>query len=452
MKQKIYDSLPIFLKNILVTIYNLRMIKMHGKQYETIKKQYKKVFFTYSPQELKKIQNKRFLDFIQFIKKNNLYYQELLKNIEINSIEDLKKIPILYKDQLRNSEIKSKIDTPLIFGSTGGTTGKSLQFALTQDDFIERQANLDFFREMYGYHYRDETAWFSGKKIISEKETNSNIFWVRDYLHRTTYYSTRHIKDQSVDLMIDNINRSKPLFFVGFPSAIYNLALQWKKSGKKNSIQLKAIFPTAEPLLPHQKTFLQNFFGCSIPDQYASSEGAPFIYECPHGKLHYDMYSGIFEPLDPTDPESEVLVTSFTAHFMPLLRYKIGDSVEFDKTNDNCQCGSSMPLVKRIKGRTATFIYSKECGIVGPGSLSDLSKYSHGIDKLQLIQEELDAITVKVVCENPDAIKASLEHELRERVGNKMHISYLFVDDIPAEDNGKYMMVKNTLTDSDLEA
>lgn len=445
MKEKLYEYLPIQIKNILVTIYNLRNLKVHNKRYTNLKKEYNKIFFSYSIEEIKEIQNKRFLEFIKFSKKNNIYYKDLLKNINISSIDDISKIPILNKDNLQNSSIKSNIDDALILGSTGGTTGKSLQFALTFNDFSERQANLDFFREMYGYQYKDETAWFSGKKLITEKETNKNIFWVRDYLHRTTYYSTRHIQDQFIDSMIDHINKIKPLFFVGFPSAIYSIAAYWQKSGKKIEIQLKAIFPTAEPLLLHQKKFLQEFFECPVPDQYASSEGAPFIYECPLGKLHFDMYSGIIEARYPDSDDHEILVTSFTTHYMPLLRYAIGDSVEFDIPETKCTCGSNMPIVKSIIGRTASFIYSEEKGIVGSGSLSDLSKYAHGIDKLQIIQKEINTITLLIVCEDSQTVKQKIEYEIRERIGNSIRVEYKFVDDIPPEKNGKFLMVKNYL-------
>lgn len=444
-KEKIYENLPIQIKNILVSIYNLRNFKVHNLRYKILKEEYKTRFFSASVKELQDAQNKRFIDYIEFLKKNNPYYSKLLKEINISSLKDIVKIPILDKETLRNFSIRSKIDDTLIFGSTGGTTGKSLQFALTFDDFTERQANLDFFREMYGYKYTDETAWFSGKKIITERETKKNIFWVRDYFYKTTYYSTRHIQNTFIDFMIDDINRKKPLFFVGFPSAIYNIAQYWKQSGKKNKIKLKAIFPTAEPLLPHQKEFLKDFFKCPIPDQYASSEGAPFIYECPSEKLHMDVYSGVIEPRFSESNDNEILVTSFTTHYMPLLRYAIGDSVEFDKSEIKCECGSNMPIVKNIKGRTASFIYSKEKGIVGSGSLSDLAKYAHGIDKLQIIQHELDIIRILVVCKDFASVQPKLEQEIRERVGNEIFIEYEFVDDILPEKNGKYMMVKNSL-------
>ena len=36
-------------------------------------------------------------------------------------------------------------------------------------------------------------------------------------------------------------------------------------------------------------------------NQYASSEGAPFIIECKEGNLHLELQSGVFEVLDEND-------------------------------------------------------------------------------------------------------------------------------------------------------
>ena len=60
--------------------------------------------------------------------------------------------------------------------------------------------------------------------------------------------------------------------------------------------------------------------GCEIKDQYASSEGAPFIFECPHGKMHIDITSGVFEVLDESGNDAdmgELVVTSFSTRGTP---------------------------------------------------------------------------------------------------------------------------------------
>lgn len=448
LKQTVYNVLPIFGKSLLVTIYNFRFIKTHGKYYKKMIKEYEKIFFHTSLNEIKKIQEDRFLKLIYFVKNNNTYYKKKLKGIEIKSIDDIFKIPILEKDDLRREDILSKTSDTCYVGYTGGSTGKSLKYFLTKYDYIERQACLDFFRGMHGYKFKDNIAWFSGKEIITDKEVKQNIFWVKDWLNNITYYSTFHMKDIYIDSMIDNLNKSKPEYFSGFPSAIYELTKRWKDTGKPIKFKLNAIFVTSEPFLDYQRELIQKFFNCPVPDQYASSEGAPFIYECNKGQLHYDMYSGIFEKKDKDDYESQILVTSFTTKKMPLIRYNIGDKIIFETEDKQCTCGSKMPLVKKIIGREMSFVYSKERGKVGITNIANAIKYINGIDNIQLVQDETTKIEVKLVISsgvNKMQVQKELDYELRYRLGKYIDLIYSFVEYIPCEKNGKYLMIKNNL-------
>lgn len=448
MKDFLLKNTSSFTKNVLITIYNLRLKKWHGKKYHNVLKNYNDIFFNKSRKELLEQQEKRFIELIKFVRENNDYYKDKFKNIEIKSINDLDKLPILEKNDLRDPSIISKINDKLITNFTGGTTGVSLKNYFTIDDVQERHATLDFFRGLFGYKFGSKTAWFSGKNLLNKKDLDKNIYWVKDYLNHINYYSTFHMKPDFIDYMIEDMNKSKIEYFVGFPSAIYAVAKRIKSKNIKIEFELKAIFPTSEPLLEYQKELLIEVFNCPVPNQYASSEGAPFIYECPHGNLHYDMYSGIFERRYPNTESNEVLVTAFPTHSMPLIRYAIGDSVEFDDSDTICSCGSQMPLVKNIEGRRMTFVYSKERGIVGAGNISNIVKYTPGIDKIQVIQNSKDNILVKIVTENDDknTISQILENELRNRLGNKINLNFEFVDEIANEKSGKFIMIKNSLS------
>lgn len=446
IKQSFYNQSPVFLKNILVTIYNLRFVEIFGDKYQALLKETEKVFYRYSLDELKALQNKKFMDLIEFASKNNPYYQDILKNKEIKNITDISKLPFLIKEDLRKDAIRSKIKAKILQGNTGGTTGHGLSYGLTLDDYIQRQATLNFFRGMFGYKYKDKIAWFSGKEIITEKEANKKIFWVKDYLSNITYYSTFHLRNDYIDAMIVNLNKSQVQYFAGFPSAIYDIAKRWEQSGIEKKLKLKAIFPTSEPLHDYQKQFLKKFFECPVPDQYASSEGAPFIYECPEERLHYDMSSGIFEKI--SEQSDEVAVTSFTTHYMPLIRYKIGDSISFGQEN-NCSCGSKMPIINSIEGRSVAYVYSKERGKITVSNISNVVKYMTNVEKLQLVQNNVDAIDVYVVSSSDKTeLEKNLEYELRYRLGDKIKLNYYFVANIPLEKSGKFLMIKNTMNQS----
>src|SRR5690606_25639518 len=110
---------------------------------------------------------------------------------------------------------------------------------------------------------------------------------------------------------------------------------------------------------------------CKVYNQYASSEGSPFITECTEGHLHINEDSGIFEFLNnknnPAQPGeiARMVVTSFRNWKTPLLRYDIEDNVLIPLTQITCKCGCKMYYIEKIIGREDDILWTEEKGYVG---------------------------------------------------------------------------------------
>ncbi len=138
---------------------------------------------------------------------------------------------------------------------------------------------------------------------------------------------------------------------IGFPSTMLEIArygLKHKIDFTANSI--KAVFPTAETISREMREEIESFFKTRMYNQYASSEGAPFIFECSRGNLHLELQSGVFEVLDdnnrPAD-SGKLVVTAFTTNGTPLIRYDIGDSIILEKDFIHCDCGNHNPMIRK---------------------------------------------------------------------------------------------------------
>lgn len=445
----IFDLSPIFFQDILISFYNTYQYKKrYSEKYIFWKDYYKKYEFS-TAKILKIEQQKRFDEFIRYSKENSKYYSFL--SGEINEIDKyLSKIPILTKEDLRN-HANSIITIPkkqAYVSKTGGTTGKSLQVLFRWDDFQERMAMLDLFRERFVPEYKNKRmAWFSGKYF--KKGVNRKIFWRNDFINRIRFYSTFHINHKTIDFYIENIKKFKPEIIVGFPSSLYEIAEYALNNNITLGYKLLAIFPTAETLLPERIDIISKFFGCGVFDQYASSEGAPFVTECESGNLHYEVLTGVIEIIDEEghpSREGEVLLTSFSTRGTPLIRYAIKDSMKW--SDKACDCGRHTPLIEYIHGRTSDFIYSKERGKVYLGNLSNSLKDVKNIVKFQIIQNDKLSISVKIICDekyNNNNEQAFLKN-LRERVGESLEINLHYVNEIPREKSGKYRIVINNLS------
>ena len=437
----------------MVSMYNIKEYKKrYGKDYNLFKNTFKhNNNLSYS--ELEHIQESKYNQFITFSLSESTYYKTLYKDINLpEDLKNISKLPIVNKEMLRSNinDVYTLQKNKGIISKTGGTTGKSLEVLFTETDMQERFAMLDNFRSQFGYKLGIKTAWFSGKNLITKRDISKNRFWKTDYINKVRYYSTFHIDNKYLKFYLLNLIKYQPEFMVGFPSTMLEIAkygLQNNISFPKNTI--KAIFPTAETITPEIREVISTYFYTEIYDQYASSEGAPFIFECKNHNLHLELQSGVFEVLDESNQPTNsgrLVITSFTTHGTPLIRYDIGDEITLSKKT--CNCGNNNPLVKKINGRIDDYIYSLENGKINLGNISNTLKSVYGILKFQVIQNKLETITIKIVIDKLEYHKKQQEKFLanwRDRVGNKMKINIIIVTEINNEKSGKYRMVKNNI-------
>ena len=232
----------------------------------------------------------------------------------------------------------------------------------------------------------------------------------------------------------------------GFVSAIYLLAKYAKLQNLSINFKPKAIFLTSETLLDYQRTTIEKFFNSRVYNEYGSGEGSPYITECKKGNLHYNITTGIIENIKFED-EEEMVITSFRSNGTPLIRYRIGDMLDFK--NGNCECGNVNPLVSNIRGRKVDFLYSEQKGPISLSHLSDVIKgMPNCVQETQFIQKKIDLITVKLIVDNNIFIS---EHEekimsqLKYRFGKDMKIDLKFVNKIERTKGGKYQLIINEI-------
>lgn len=204
-----------------------------------------------------------------------------------------------------------------------------------------------------------------------------------------------------------------------------------------------AIFPTSETLTIEGRTLLERVFRCKVYDQYASSEGAPFVTEWPDRKLRMELASGVFEHLDATN---EILVTSFNTHGTPLVRYRIGDTMDWDKEgiSDNIS-----PVVRSIQGRRLDFLYTAEGAKINAGNVSNLLKYiPNAVIRAQFIQERMDEVSILLEVDKQlykQEYDTLIRQEFLHKFGSATNLIIRHVDNIPREKSGKFRMIKNNV-------
>ncbi|SHH94597.1 phenylacetate--CoA ligase family protein [Pollutimonas bauzanensis] len=445
LKDFILKYAPVFAQNIGISLYNTYLYKQrHRGRYKAYREYYRR-FETAGADEVAREARKRQAEFLQAATQASPWYAP-------QRGKPLEEFPILEKAQLlaHMDAIRSIEEKDGIVSLTGGTTGASMKVIYAHEDMQERFALKDHFRARYGYRLGKKVAWFSGKSLVRPQDLASGNVSRDDYINKIRFFSTFHISQQNFDAYWRAFCDFKPEYIVGFPSSVYDLCTMALERKLTYEGSVKAFFPTAETVLPKYREIIGQVLGCQVVDQYAASEGAPFILQCPQGSLHIHPLTGVFEVVDENmrpAQEGEILVTAFTTHGTPLIRYRIGDRIKLAPPSFQCACGSCFPVVEHIDGRTSDFIWSPENGKVNLGNISNCTKDVDGIVCFQVTQKQPDTVSIAVVAN--DQFTAAQQRQFLDamalRLGKSVAVHLALVDEIPREPSGKFRIVKNLL-------
>ncbi len=447
VNQRLMDHAPAVFKDTIVTMAGVMLFRRRRGRYFHESLVGWNAMKELPRQDLLKIQAERTHGIIAHAATRSSYYAAKYASVQSRELQDL---PILEKEELR-----AHIDDIVVRGSgklrklyTGGTTGKSLVIFSSADSEGERLARQEAMWAMHGYKLgRDRIAWFSGRHLIGADDISANRFWRNNFLKRIRYYSTFHMSPDNLAYYLEDLERFRPAFINGFPSAIGELASFIEMTGAAPSFNIQAIFTTSETLTASQRDIIERVFNCPVRNQYASSEGAPFIMECQRGRLHIDVTSGVFEVIgadgQPAD-NGEVLVTSFYMKQTPLIRYRIGDRIALSDDLP-CPCGWDSPLAAAIEGRETDFLEIPGRGKVFAAQIGDCVKHLHWVMAFRCHLQD-DRLRVEMVADRErfeKEDKSIFLKNIQERMGD-IPVDLEYVDALPRLPSGKRSVVAPT--------
>ncbi|KQZ79834.1 hypothetical protein ASD55_03890 [Rhodanobacter sp. Root561] len=451
-KKMVRNWSPGLVGDLLFSFYNRNLYRTrHGGEYD----RWRKYFESHTHSSLAVLQAEQLRRLRLFLDhaRKSVHYRSVLDNIDIASfsVEDVSSLPLLEKAEILSglSEIATIEQSSGIVSMTGGTTGNSMKVLYDPEDVQERFAFVDAFRSYHGYDLGRKIAWSTGKEILSKADLRMGRFFKSDIINNIRFFSTFHLNELTFPKYWKALCDFGPEYLLGFPSFYYDLSLYARANGLKLE-GVKCFFPTAETVTSQHREAIGDVFGCAVVDQYASSEGAPFIVQCAEGSYHIQPHTGVFEVVDENleaCDSGELLVTAFSTRGTPLIRYRVGDSVTMDTSGRVCGCGFGGPLVLSIDGRKADVIVTPGGARISSVNFSNAVKEAKGVQLFQVHQSDLSAIEVLVVCDatfDPSQ-EEFLVQNIRERVGHEMAVNLQRVPSIPRERSGKFRVIKSTL-------
>lgn len=301
MLDSIYLKMPRFIQNMGVSFrgYLNSRVRFSSEYYEFL--EFLEKFDKMSVDKKTEYQLNELNKLVDYSIKNSSFYRKFYKDIKypLESLEDLETLPILEKEILKQN-LKEIYVSNEVASFTGGTTGASMKVYFTAHDMQKRMATLDYFKYKTS-GFKNNKMWrasFTGKHIIPLKNKNPRHPFRINIPAKQLLFSSFHITEENIPFYIKSLNKYQPQSIDGFFSSILDIAEYMNRNNIKLNYTPLGIYPTSETVTDVGKEEIKKAFGCQVYNQYASSEGAPFITECKNGVLHIDQSSGIFEVED----------------------------------------------------------------------------------------------------------------------------------------------------------
>lgn len=318
---------------------------------------------TMSPEDMRKLQEERFVKQVRHVYDNVPYYRQLLteKGItpdDITSLDDIKKLPFLTKTDLREQYPYGLLATDLSncvrIQSTSGTTGRRVVAFYTQEDVniwedccaraivAAGGTNEDVCHVCYGY------GLFTGGPGLNGGSHKVGCL---------TLPMSSGNTERQIQFMMDlgsTILCCTPSY------AAYIGETLREKGYKPEDNKLKAGIFGAEPWTEEMRRDIEKSLGIKAYDIYGLTEtsGPGVAFECcEQSGMHINedhFYPEVIDPetgvVLPDGEKGELVFTSLTKEAFPLIRYRTRDICVLSRKK--CSCGRTLIKMSKPMGRS----------------------------------------------------------------------------------------------------
>lgn len=454
---RLYAHLPIWGQHAAVTAYGCywRWARFGGGYRRAVGEYLEREWFTRA--QWAEWQRRRLEEVLKIASEQVPYYAETWTGSEraAASRGRLAEIPPTEKQPIREDpELFTRRDVsarPRFTFHTSGSSGTPVAVIYTlgelRDSLALREARS---ARWAGASFSMPRATFSGRIIQPDADAQEAIYRF-NLAERQVYFSAFHLTPRTARLYVDALIRHGIRWITGYAVSAYLLASHIIDQGLVVP-HLEAVVTTSEKVTPRMRRVMQEAYGCRVFEEYSTVENAVFASECSRGRLHISPDACVMEIVrsDGTACEpgevGEVLVTTLSRDYQPLIRYRLGDLATWDPAP--CACGRAMPVIQEIVGRIEDVVRSLDGRelVRFHGIFVDLPSIRYG----QIVQKALDLIEVRVVVERrlSEEDGDKMCRRVRERMGTAVNVTIAVVDEIPKDRSGKFPAVVSLLPES----
>lgn len=403
-------------------------------------------------ERLRALQLRRLQALLSHARNEVPYYRELFARTgfdgSLDSLEDLQRLPFLTKALIRAhlDELKSRAARGLARFNTGGSSGEPLVFFIGKERVSHDVAAKWRATRWWGVDIGDPEVVVWGSPI--ELGAQDRVRVLRDRLLRTHLLPAFEMSERKLDQFVDRIRAVRPRMLFGYPSSIGVIARHAAKRGVAlDDLGVKVVFVTSERLYDHQRSAIEQAFGCPVANGYGGRDAGFIAHQCPAGGMHITAEDIIVEIVDadgralPPGRAGEVVVTHLATKDFPFIRYRTGDVAVLDDAG--CGCGRGLPLLKEIQGRSTDFVVAADGTLMHGLALIYVIRDLPGVENFRIVQESLTQTRVQLVAGAgfTDGHARDIVAGIKARLGDGVAVTLERVEHIASEASGKFRYV-----------
>jgi len=428
--QKAYYNLPCGVKKFLGALYGQVPVNIRfGKNFPIHQKIIEK--FEKGDEQFKiDFQFNKTVETLQFAYDNIPYYRKLFdensfKITDFKDFSDLKKIPRLTKEIIQK-EIENlytdKFDKPVKY-FTGGSSSTPMKIYSPLS--VSRAKEKAYILHTIGkirYVYRDPVVHMMSRGKADESKRK---YWEYQKVDNFLLISVLHLRKEFIKPIFEEIEKFKPKYFFGFPSAIVSFIKACSYIGIKKVDNIKGVVLYSESVSLENIDFIKSFFNAPIMSDYGHTERVIYAYRIDKENYNFMNSYGLTKIVD-----DEIVGTSFDNFVMPYINYSTRDYIIGDV---NSYKGTDIvKSVSNIQGRIQEFVVTNENIVIpiltiGAGHFNS---YDY-IDKAQFYQDTPGKITLFIESSHPELVqKEKIVKQMHIQVNRKIDFEVKFIEKI----------------------
>ena len=363
----------------------------------------------------------------------------------LHTWDDVRRIPVLTRQQLqdRPSDFLRRSGPPESFMRTAGSTGTPLRMGLNQAERdlmrVVKLAEWQAFGYtpgsrlflIWGHAHLLGTGWTGKVNHVKRRVADAFLGYRRVDAYR--------LNRESCAAYADALVRFRPLGLIGYSAAL-DLFARYTSAFRDRfrALGLRFVLATAEaPPRPDTVALLEDLFGCPVVQEYGGAEFGQVAFKS--GRAPFEVYPDLnyveCETPEPGVPgEHPVLLTSLYPRYVPLIRYRVGDTL----VGPTIEPHGHVARFEAVGGRLNDVIL-----LEGGDAIHSVAVFHciHQEDSVYNIQMVLRDAGIEIRLVSTTADKAAMEARMRARLAqvhpSLARVTFTYVEDLQTSRAGK---------------